>query len=154
VVAHHERHAGLAHGARDFFRLRQAEGQRLLDEQRLARGQQLEHGVAVAAGGEEEDRLHVLLAGQLPAVLEPGAHPVPFAHGVDRPLAEVGQGDDLEEVRPLGQSREVHHLRDAAATDDTYTQRLAHGSISCVGIAIELGGAAPHPPDPPAASPK
>jgi hypothetical protein len=53
VVAHHEGHARLAHRPRDLFRLGQAEGQRLLDEQRLARGEEVQHGVAVAAGGEE-----------------------------------------------------------------------------------------------------
>ena len=72
VVADHEGHARLAHRARDLFRLGQAEGQRLLDEQGLARGEQVEHGVAVAAGGEEEDGFDVLLAGQLAAVLEAG----------------------------------------------------------------------------------
>ena len=46
-----------------------------------------------------------------------------IADGVERLLAQVGQADDLEEVGPLRERGQVHHLGNATATDDTDAER-------------------------------
>ena len=50
------------------------------------------------------------------------ADAVAIADGGEGLLAEVGEGRDLEEIGALRERRQMHHLRDAATTNDTNSQ--------------------------------
>jgi len=58
---------------------------------------------------------------------------IPGADGIERRAVDVGQAGDCEEVRPLGERRQVHHLGDRTAADHRYAKRTFHGSLEKVG---------------------
>ena len=122
VIADHELPAPSARRGRDLLGLLQAVGHRLLDEEVLVAPDQVEEGVAVTARGEDQEGVEIRPAEQLAVVLDPRGDVVAIAHRVQRLLADVGEGGDREQVRPLGQRGQMHHLRDAADADDADAQ--------------------------------
>ena len=122
VVPDHEHAARALRLPHDAFRLRAAEPQRLLDED-VAPGRERSGRLrAVRAGAEHEHGLDARIAQQSTGVGRDDRCRVPACHRVERPAIHFRQADQLEQVRPLGQRRQVHHLRDPAAADDADAQ--------------------------------
>jgi len=117
VIAHLDDAPALPGGAGDLLGFGEAEPERLLDEQVLACLESGERELAVWPRGEHQHgvnvggRDEVAVIGRAPVdVIAPG-------DGLERLPIDVGEADDGEEIGPLGQGRQVHHLRDAAAPD-------------------------------------
>ncbi len=113
-----------------FLGLRDAEAERLLDEQVLAGRERRQDELPVPAGRQDEHRVDVGLRDQLAEVGRAPLDVIARADRVERGPIDVGEAGDGEEVRPLGQGRQVHHLRDAAAPDDRDTKRWRHVRVS------------------------
>ena len=111
-----------------FLGLREAEAEGLFDEDVFAGGKRGCHKGPMSARRQHEHRLDIVVREQFVVVAGRPLDVVARGDHVERRAIDVGEAGDGEEVRPLGQRRQVHHLRDATAADDADAQGPRHDS--------------------------